>query len=485
MARYSGRVQSTDGASSSKGFLRVAGASRAQAARPAIPSLSLPFVNTAPLTDLHLLIGLSPVFWLFGIEQFVALPLLFWSVLKFFLRRKKLKVGLPATLLLLMTFIMLLSATSIDSGMRSLTFVRTTSMYVIGLFVAILITGEVNTPAKTRGLLRTLVLMMGLVGAMSLLSVLGIADIRFRSLAGYLLPGALAETGYGNQIVWRFLGNESWFQGFGSYFRVSGIFLFSTMCAAATAITMPIAIYYVASSRGRLRFFYGIVAALILVPLVFSTGRVAWLAITVAGVVIGMLALKLMPRVLALLLAFAAVAALFVVMPPGFVADAIDDTVYARGAGSTTSRMTIYRATLEGFMQRPLLGWGTERDITSLANFDLPAGSHSQYLGFAFKHGILGLTALLTFIGVVMGQIWSALAKRHSGEAAQIATLLSFVSWSLLTAALIGLTSALDLDATLALIVWVVLFSGLRLGAFLRSRSHQPVQTASEVSMAR
>lgn len=437
--------------------------------RLAITWVRIPFVNTSPLTDLHLLLGLAPVFWFVGIEQFVALPLLAWSMIKLALRGKRWQVGVPAVLLAVMLVIMLLSATSIDSGMRTLTFVRTTAMYVVGLLVAIVIAAECNSPAIVRKLLRTLVLMMGVVGVMSLLGIIGVADVRFRSLAGYLLPQALADTGYGNQIVWRFLGNQSWFQGFGSYFRVSGIFLFSTMCAAATAITMPIAVYFAVSSRGFRRLGYVLVALLVLVPLVFSTGRTSWLAISAAGLVVVVLRLRLLPRILSLVLALAAVASLFLVLPPGFIGEVVDDTLYARGAGSTTSRMTIYRATLEGVMERPILGWGTERDITTLDNFDLPAGSHSHYLGFLYKHGVLGLAALLTFIGVITWQVWSTLTRKWSGRLARIASMLSFVSWALLTAALIGLTSVLDLDATLALIVWVVIFSGLRLTMFLRN----------------
>src|SRR5690606_2353644 len=115
--------------------------------------------------------------------------------------------------------------------------------------------------------------------------------------------------------------------------------------------------------------------------------------------------LRLMPRVLALLLVAALAGTAYLALPTGFVADAIESTVYARGSGSATSRTTIYVATVAGLMERPFLGWGTERDITTVDNFALPAGSHSYYLGFAYKHGLLGLAVLLTFLVVVTGQI--------------------------------------------------------------------------------
>lgn len=434
-------------------------------------SIRLPFVNTAPLTDLHLLIGLAPVFWLVGIEQFVALPLLSWSFLKYVLRGKGLRIGLPTLLQVAIIVVVLLSAVAIDSPMRMVTFVRTTAMYVMGLIVAILVAGECDSPEKVRNLLRTVVLMMAGVGAMSLMGVLGIADIRFRSLAGYLLPRSLAETGYGNQIVWRFLGNPSWFQGFGSYFRVSGIFLFSTMCAAASAITLPIAIGFVYRTKGWRQGAYLLAAMLIFVPFLFSTGRTAWLAFTISGVLVGILSLRLLPRLLSVLIVVIAATSLFFVMPPDFILDAVEETVYARGAGSTTSRLTIYRATLEGILERPILGWGTERDITTVDNFELPAGSHSHYLGFLYKHGLIGLAALLAFMAVIMWQIWATLrAQRNAGEN-EATVMLSFVGWSLLTAALTGLTSVLDLDATLALLVWVTLFSGLQLRYLIRTGS--------------
>lgn len=424
----------------------------------------LAFLNTAPLTDVHLLIALAPLFWVVGVEQFAAPTILAWSAIKYFLRGKRVALGIPGLLLGMLVISMLVSATGIDSAIRSITFMRSLAMYLMGILVGVIISGDCDTPLKVRLLLRTVVHTLAFTAALALLGIIGLTDLRFRSVAGYVLPSVLADTGYGNQIVWRSLGNPSWFQGLGNYFRVSGIFLFSTMWAAATAITLPIAVYFVASTRRVARFVYVVAAFLIAVGLIYSTGRVAWLAISVAAVVVGASALRPGPRTITLLLAATMAVAAFLVVPTEVWIGATEGTVYARGAGSTTSRLTIYEATFEGVLERPLLGWGTERDITTVENFDLPAGSHSYYLGFLYKYGAVGLSILLAFMMIVARSVWlPSRGKRYDASPRSILVLLRFLSWSLLTAALIGLTSALDLDTNLMLIVWVVLFCALRL----------------------
>lgn len=443
--------------------------------------MQFPLLSTSPLKDVHLLMLLTPVLWFLGLEQLVGVPILIWSAIKLGLKHRPIRISVAAVTLIILIGTMILSLPAIESPTRYLTFVRTLSMYLMGVLLFVILQTECRSFSQVRALLRSLVWMMGMAGALALLGVLGISELNFRSPAGYLLPGIIADTGYGNQIVWRSLGNQSWFRGFGSYFQVNGIFLFSTMNAAAAAITLPLSVYFLVTSRGMWKIAYFLLSALIMVSLVFSTGRVAWLSVSLAVVIIGAFSFRLYPRTIMLLLGAACIATMLFILPSDAIPSAVESTIYARGAGSTNSRLTIYSATLEGFTQKPLFGWGTERDITAIENFVYPAGSHSHYLGFLFKHGIVGFAVLVFFILFITLSIAKVprvtYGNTHVLEAQR---LLPFVKWSLLTALFIGLTSVLDLDATLILIVWVVIAAALLICKFLTAAATDQVQGPSE-----
>jgi uncharacterized Tic20 family protein len=106
-------------------------------------------------------------------------------------------------------------------------------------------------------------------------------------------------------------------------------------------------------------------------------------------------------------------------------------------------------------VERPVFGWGTERDIVDLA---YPAGSHSHHLGVLFKFGIVGFAAYVA-LGLAL---WIATSFRRARpvvdrEGREMVRFLRYARWTLVTAALIGFTSVLDLDATVALLLSAVL----------------------------
>ena len=128
---------------------------------------------------------------------------------------------------------------------------------------------------------------------------------------------------------------------------------------------------------------------------------------------------------------------------------AVEATAFARGAGSVDARSAVYRSTVSGFLERPLLGWGTERDIPGQR---YPAGSHSTYLGVLYKHGLVGFVCLLG----VLASGWLAIrpAARLEGTAAY--DLLRFGQWTYVAVLLNGFTDVLDLDATTLILIYSI-----------------------------
>ena len=76
----------------------------------------------------------------------------------------------------------------------------------------------------------------------------------------------------------------------------------------------------------------------------------------------------------------------------------------ARG-GSNEARFTIYRKSLETFWnENPLIGCGIKNMIDMGNGYSFPYGSHSMYIGFLYKTGVIGTVFyLLGFIEIFMG----------------------------------------------------------------------------------
>lgn len=74
-------------------------------------------------------------------------------------------------------------------------------------------------------------------------------------------------------------------------------------------------------------------------------------------------------------------------------------------SGSNMTRMEIYRETIDGIIEHPLIGCG----IKSIGAYGYPLGSHSSYLGFIYKAGIVGGI----FIFIAIGNMTYRLFKKY------------------------------------------------------------------------
>lgn len=423
--------------------------------------LVVPFLNSAPLWDLKALLLLTPFLWLLGIEQFVAPVVVLWSVLKVALRHPSFRVvGVQAAFAVLI-IVMCVSAVSISEPLRYVTFARSLGMIMMGACISVILATQVRSWIDVRAVLLSVLAMMAMASALGLVAILGVFQPRFEAPIGNLLPAFIANTDYADRLINRSVGNESWFRGLGTYFRINSIFLFSTTYAAALAIIMPISLYFVRVSVGLRRGAYLLVASLLLVNLVFTTGRMAWISLVVAGLaLLWVRGSKLAVILKALSIASVMGLALFL-LPQDVLLGPVEAAVLARGEGSVISRSQIYSHTLEEFARRPLIGWGTERDIVTIDGFPYPAGSHSMYLGFLYKHGLFGLAALIALMFMLWRETRMPALCSGAKNRSSAVVFMQHVRWALLTASLIAITTALDLDTTLMFVTWIVVMSGM------------------------
>lgn len=425
----------------------------------------IPFLETDPLIDLRLFVLLLPLWWMLGIEQFIW-PVLFAVAAGKVLLVQQLRVRVNPPLRWFALFLLTVAFSSlfIVEPERWLTYLRNSGAFVAGFLLVFII---INRARSRRGvaLLLNAALMTMLFA--SIIGGLGAADLwrpSFQSPVGQLLPAAAADTSYGQAIITRVIGEPGWFTGLDEYFRLTSFFLYSTHFASALIYVIPFFFYRLSLEKGFRRLLVGLAIALLSINLLYTTGRVAMISLLV-GAVYFLLFQSLRRnrwRVLAALgLGLGLLGGLLVTTVEmtlrdspqitGRVSETVELLILARGPGSFTSRFDVYEASLEGFVERPLFGWGTERDVEGLS---LPAGSHSEYFAVLYRQGLLGV---ITFTGLLWS-VWRC-TRPPRGPAAQepAGALLRYGRWFFVTALINSLMADPVIDTTVYVLLWLLI----------------------------
>ena len=455
-------------------------------------AIKLPFwQRTSPLFDLAGLFWLLPVWWVLGVEQFIWPFGLALIALKIWFLRKPdaIAVGLPrgtgrgynrlnrdilregwrglsspAKWMLVFLAVHLISGLFIIETFRYFTFARNFSTYVTAFLILIVVPACIRSEQDVRKLLSALVGAMLIAGVLGLAGVLQLWQPEFDSVLGWFLPDSLAQTDYISGIVHRRTGTMNWFIGLEWFYRLKTFFLFPPLYASALVIVIPIALCLWEQAEKRVtRWLLGLVILLLCINLFYTTGRTAIAGFLVGGGYFLLTATRWRKGLQKLFVGIVIVGAVLTLLASALGTDLVREALYARGSGSIEDREVIYDATLKGWAERPVFGWGTERDFNG---FRYPAGSHSSYLGVLYKQGLVGL---VVFLGLWLS-VWRHTAplpqlSATSPEARRYQRLLQYGRWVILAALVNSITEVLDLDATNFAILWVVL------GVFLSARA--------------
>jgi O-antigen ligase len=131
----------------------------------------------------------------------------------------------------------------------------------------------------------------------------------------------------------------------------------------------------------------------------------------------------------------------------------VEGLLSSRGA-STEHRVTVYQYTIQGWLERPFFGWGTERDIP---DFKFPAGSHSYYLSILYRQGIFGL---LVFI-LLLFSIWKTTRPIRKNEFKIIfqkeINFLEIGRWVFIVMVFDGLTTVPITDILTMTLLWLII----------------------------
>ena len=199
-----------------------------------------------------------------------------------------------------------------------------------------------------------------------------------------------------------------------------------------------------------------VVAPLVVVAILLSTARGAWLAmLAVAG---GLALVARRGRVVGALAALTAVACLVVALAPQLRAEAAQ--MFERG-GVNTGRVGIFAANLDIIHDHPVLGLGFGRYKAAAGPYydahpeaDRRSHAHNNFLQIAAEAGLTGLAAFGLVYATAIRRGWEAI-RDAPGSAARRAAL---GAWAGILGFLVGgVTQYTFGDAEVAIAMWTAL----------------------------
>jgi O-antigen ligase len=223
--------------------------------------------------------------------------------------------------------------------------------------------------------------------------------------AAHLLPVAVREEPAFESFLTVRLVMEDYFGT--SVLRTAGFFGNATWAGALAALGLLVSVRLLRNGSLRLRLLYGLLAVADGVTLYLSYSRNTWLALALALLAGGVLALRLARRWHTL--------TVLGVLGVGSVTYAVTSVdlgqVFAEfnsvREGSLGSRTAIYTATWQAVQDAwfPLLGNGFKERLPGLV---ASLGTHSGYLGTLYRGGWLALVCLVIWLGVLAVRSWRA-----------------------------------------------------------------------------
>lgn len=383
----------------------------------------LPFITTSFAKNLWLYALLWPLWWALGIEQFLLPFFLLFEMVRFLMTANwRVRLNTTALLALLLALWWVVPIFWVDREFLDL-FLRETATVWAQAFLLILFWNRIRTRRDWRLAVQALLIMAIYTAAAALIYVSGVWRGSFLSLAGRVLPSSLiANSSFFSSIAIREFGSTANEVGLLSQRLMAFSLSFSALSMIALLL-IPIVYWRLQEARGVARLFYGGVAIGLVVGLFFTESRISYAAFMAAVGLYVILRLGLLrgrnrPLTIALSLAAAALALLVGYVLVETIIDTIQMTFIDLRPGSWLLRLNIYLVTLQLLPEHLIAGWGVPVRLPNLPS-DYSAGTHSNYLGVLFQHGIIGLLLYIAIWLSVWQNVIRGLSRRdHSRELA-------------------------------------------------------------------
>lgn len=385
----------------------------------------IPIITTTFATNVYLYALLWPVWWVFGVEQ-LLLPFFagFEAVRYIFRSRWRFRFNTTVLLTLLLAMWWLVPLIWVDSEQLDIFLKDSTTVWSQALLI-FLFWNSLRSEKEWYAIVRALeiVALYTVLGGLIFLS--GAWQGEIQSVVGRLLPSGLVESSaFFSSISYRAFGAAAIEEAIFAK-RVSSFSLNFSGLSMVCLLLWPFVFWRFLKTPGLGRMINGFLVVGLLICLVFTESRMAYLAL-LAG--LGLLfALwfdlfrgnnKLLSVAMGLIAAAVGVA--FAYLAFQIISELFRSIILEWRPASWLSRFNIYAETFRLLPEHPIAGWGAAvRREGASSTYSI--GTHSSYLAVLFQHGIVGLLLYLS----IWLSIWRVVI-RSLRQRAQAPTLVLF-----------------------------------------------------------
>jgi O-antigen ligase len=362
-------------------------------------NLVIPFINASFATDIKVYLILWPLLWVGGIDQFLLPFFLIWETMRYLLRtRGRFTINSTICWAFLLAMWWLVPVIWVEREYMDI-FLKQAATIWSQVLALLLFWNCLRTEKEWYQVVRGLEILALYIALGGLLFILGLWRGELLSLMGRVLPVKSVESS-------AFFSSVS-LRTFGSIVskieflpvRVKSFSLSFSSLSMITLITIPLLMWRYKTTRGLVHYGKGIILVSLLLCLIYSQSRVAYVAFAIGAVLFLSLRFDLFKRsnrferILLIGLVFLLVVAILYIFFNEITM--IFSKVFIEWRrGSWLTRQRIYQETIRLLPEHFIAGWGVLVRIPGVAS-SFSAGSHSSYLGIIFQHGIVGLILYL------------------------------------------------------------------------------------------
>jgi hypothetical protein len=334
-----------------------------------------------------------------GIEQLLPPFFIAWEFFRYLVRSKfRLLINSPIRWSFLLAIWWIVPIAWLG-GEHVDIFIKESATVFSQFFILVLLWNTIHSSDDWRRLVRGLIVLAIYVTLASLIYLSGAWRGQLISTIGRVLPSNLIEdSAFFGSISVRIFGVPSFEIPLLSsrlYSFALGAGPLSILCL----LLIPFVCWRMNYSRGIARFLFGVVLVGLILSLVFSISRTAYLASIIGIMLFVTLRLELFNknnRMTSILLISLTLPLLMISGYLGFseVQQAVQNVFVDFRYGSWIIRLNIYRESYKLFWEHPIAGWGQPIQIPGQSTV-YSAGTHSSLLGILFQHGFIGFILYL------------------------------------------------------------------------------------------
>lgn len=420
--------------------------------------IRVPFITTSFVRNILYYALLWPLWWALGIEQ-ILLPffLIFELIRRLIKSNWQVRINTTGLFALALAVWWLVPLIWVDRNYLDIFLKDTATIWSQAIFL-ILVINCVKTRDEWQLLAKALLIMAVYMAIAGVVYLSGLWRGDFTSAFGLILPPSLVESSvFFKSIAIRSFGDLSLRQAGLFPFRIRGFSLTFSSLSMICLILLPFTFWRANISRGFHRLLLTAVTIGLLLCLIFTESRIAYVALVITilfywALHAGVLRKKYLPLTIGLTMAIAGFTLLLGHLLQRPIYNAVEGFFINLRPASFLERLNIYVVTLRLLPEHPIAGWGAPVRIPGTSNA-YSAGTHSSLLGMLFQHGTVGLILYIALWLSLWKQAICGMRDKHHNRF--LASFWIAVATSFLAFNIRELADSWWWDQSLMFIVWI------------------------------